>query len=275
MFTRKTKEEEPKIEFLTAVNGMTELVPPVPMRKAMPNWIKKTPLRCPIPNHAPGPGQAQQGPPAPLNSNVPAGGTTIKACAGVIDIMKWGWMIPLWADHEMITFPDTRETGRYQLRPSINEVKTSGFLAFHQEFIPQMEGEYDFSPKLDSPWSIRTPPGYSIALLPLPFADEEFNQPWRVVPGIIDTDRYHAFNVLLKWRYEGRYLMEQGTPMCCVVPFKRTDADMAGVIKQVTQEEIFKIRSRGKGGAGSGDRFITMPYQKWRKQQELAEKNGL
>jgi hypothetical protein len=138
--------------------------------------------------------------------------------------------------------------------------------------MPQKPEEYDFSPKFDSPWLIRTPPGYSIALLALPYADEEFTQPWRIVEGIIDTDRYHNFNVLFKWAFEGRYVMEQGTPLCMVVPFKRSDAAMRGEIKEITEAEHDYLAARGKGGSGRGDRMTTMPYQKWRKQQE---KKGL
>lgn len=254
----RTDIREPQIKFLTNVQGATELVPPVPMRKAMPRWFKDTPLRCPVP-HGP------HGPAPELPSNIPSGMTTIKACAGVVDLMKLGYMIPLWSDHEITTFPDSHTTQQYQIRASINEAKTGGFRPEHSDKMPLMEGEYKFSPKLDSPWVIITPPGWSTMLLPLPFADEEFKQPWRIVPGIIDTDRYHNFNVLLKWRFEGRYLIEQGTPMCAVVPFKRDTTDLPAVIKNISDEEMRRLKAKGKGGVGSGDRMITMPYQRHRR----------
>jgi hypothetical protein len=74
-------------------------------------------------------------------------------------------------------------------------------------------------PKWQNPYSVTTPPGYSI-LFTQPFHRESV---FTILPGIVDTDTYKApVNfpfVLNDIKWEG--LIPAGTPMVQVIPFKR------------------------------------------------------
>ena len=68
-------------------------------------------------------------------------------------------------------------------------------------------------------WTIKTPPGYSV-MISSPVGHNDL--PFKCVPAIVDTDKYDAAlptPVFLKEGFEG--VVERGTPMIQVTPFKR------------------------------------------------------
>lgn len=100
-------------------------------------------------------------------------------------------------------------------------------------------------PKWINPWSIKTPPGYSV-LFVQPFHRESV---FTILPGIVDTDTYNApVNfpfVLNDWGYKG--LIPAGTPMAQVIPFKRDSWDMSiGEAKDLEAQNktTVKLRTR-------------------------------
>ena len=100
------------------------------------------------------------------------------------------------------------------------------------------EGSY---PKWINPWSIKTPPGYSI-LFVQPFHRE---CPFSILPGTVDTDTYTApvnFPFALNdWNFEG--IIPAGTPMAQVIPFKRESWTMS-FGEQKEMEEQAKISTK-------------------------------
>ena len=80
-------------------------------------------------------------------------------------------------------------------------------------------------PKWMNPWSIKTPPGYSVLIISPMHRTSNFT----ILDGIVDTDTYSApINfpfVLNKWNFEG--LISAGTPMAQIIPFKRESWEMS------------------------------------------------
>jgi len=174
---------------------------PKPAKNVLPEWYKDTE------NYM---GNVKQ-------PNIGQGTTkTIKQCMPVFDSLTSGYIIPLpcdiWVDNPV------REDGTH--KPLFSWANFD-LIEYHSqkqaEFHPMNNG-LDI-PKIMSPWSIRTPKGYS-CIFQQPFNRES---PITILPGIVDTDHYFSpVNfpfVLTDETFHG--LIPAGTPLVQVIPFRR------------------------------------------------------
>jgi hypothetical protein len=151
---------------------------------------------------------------------------TIKRCMPVFDAITTGYIITTYTDIFISQKPIFDE----------NNEKTENTMPWYEwpSFVPigwhPLEqapthpnknnlpegGSY---PKFINPWSIQTPPGYSV-LFTAPMHRESV---FTILDGVVDTDKYTApVNfpfVLNDWKFEG--LIPAGTPVAQVIPFKR------------------------------------------------------
>lgn len=137
---------------------------------------------------------------------------TIKKCVPVFDAMTAGYIIRTYVDVQVTQ----RDGAPWYEWPSHNAV------AFHpvtQAALHPSCNEMPY-PKWNNPWAIRTPRGYSTLFVP-PMHNP--NGMFTVLPGLVDTDVYHApVNfpfVLNDARWEG--IIPAGTPMVQIIPIKR------------------------------------------------------
>ena len=92
--------------------------------------------------------------------------------------------------------------------------------------------------KFTNPWIIETPPGWSV----------KFQNPannWsndiEIVQGVVDTDKYYNevnFPFVWKGHEEGEFIIERGTPLIHVIPFKRDDMQMEIGVTDETRKEM-------------------------------------
>lgn len=221
-----------KIVF-TNIFGLSDLYPPEPSIKNIPQWYKDV--------------DAYIG-----NKKIPNGnGTTtgtIKKCMPVFDSISAGYIIktpvdvfvsqktPEYTDKKHFEktgediFLSEEEIKEKNLPETITHYEWANFgiIQFHPieqaPNHPNRNGHYLSYPKWVNPWSIKTPKGYSTI----------FVQPWHresiftIFPGIVDTDSYVApVNfpfVLNDSKWEG--LIPAGTPIAQVIPFKRDEWQM-------------------------------------------------
>jgi Family of unknown function (DUF6065) len=220
--------KEPSIEFLCAAQDKGVIAEPVPAREVMPDWFKRLP--------------------AVDKSRVSTtdNGLTVKRCMPFLDALMAGWILPLPA------------TVRIDISNNGADVNCGWdfdrtLVSNHNSY--QVAGH----PALPRPpckfhnfWNIRTPKGYScLFMAPL----NRPNGVVEVVSGVVDTDEYHS---LIHFPFfaiapDGLYTLEKGTPLVQVIPFKRTDAAMQGVVRAETQAEadkrqkILRATSAGEG----------------------------
>lgn len=157
---------------------------------------------------------------------------TIKRCMPVFDAITGGYILYSYADvfvsQKPLADPETGEpTGK---TVPWYEWPSYALIQFHPVVqAPNHPGRGDLVdggsyPKWINPWSIKTPPGYSV-LFTQPMHRES---PFTILDGIVDTDQYNApVNfpfVLNDWGFEG--LIPAGTPMAQVIPFKRDSWQM-------------------------------------------------
>lgn len=209
----------------TNTMGVPEEYAPQPASSFVPDWYKK--LESYI--------SGEKKPTGEGNTSA-----TIKRCMPVFDSIVGGYIITTYAD----VFVSQRQEFNSETNEPTGktlpwyEWPSFGPIQFHPVVQapthPNRNGLPDGGsyPKWINPWSIKTPPGYSV-LFVQPFHREA---PFTILPGVVDTDTYTApVNfpfVLNDWKFEG--IIPAGTPMAQVIPFKRETWEMS--IGQ--QEEI-------------------------------------
>ena len=232
-----------KIEFWTSEENYISLPHPIPAAKAVPEWYKKLPRsRDP---------QTNETASKVVWSDPEKGftvGATMKECIPVRDYITGGYVIPLWASMVMHT---TDEGGHYFSWQAEDCLHIEGHLAYQTLGTPLNEGdEKQETLKFASPWLFKTPPGYSCL-----FFSPRYSEPQiEILPAIVDTDTQHEVNFPFVFRNNKSgardYVIERGTPIIQILPFKRDDWSSEVIVKSKgTISGINKfIRSFALGG---------------------------
>jgi hypothetical protein len=196
----------PVIEFLCRDEDRGVIPEPVPARSELPAWYR----------HLPG-----------VDRDVLSAtndGVTVKRCLPFLDAMIAGWLIPLAATVRLEVRDDGKsvDAGWEHDRQMVSN---------HGAF--QVAGNpYEPRPpmKFHNHWTIRTAPGWSCLFVP------PLNRPHPVVEvlsGIVDTDRFtNEINFPFVVRADdGVHVLEQGTPIVQVIPFRRDDESPRAVVR--------------------------------------------
>lgn len=171
---------------------------------------------------------------------------TVKWCIPFRDAMSTGYIIPAWAD---ITIQVDRDPETNQLRarqflgdqfePTLN---SHPWVQLGDEATLKIDKPVKSILKLESPWFIRTPIGYSIRVSNPP---NGFHSNLHLFEGIIDTDAYNLrINFPLLWmgREEGMFTIRHGTPIGHVQMFKREKQKI--VVRETRKEEEKKLEAQ-------------------------------
>lgn len=230
--------------------GIPDEYKPIPASKSIPDWYKDLDSYV-------------------FKDKVPDGNGmttgTIKRCMPVFDAIVGGYIIPTYVDvfisQREVFYADKEHfesTGETVEKPEEEkkdlpvtqpwyEWPSYGPISFHPiEQAPNHpnrnnhQGNY---PKWKNPWSIKTPPGYSVLLVQPMHRESIFS----ILPGVVDTDTYTApVNfpfVLNDVSFKG--LIPAGTPMAQVIPFKRDEWNMKfGEFKDLQEQGNVTVKLR-------------------------------
>jgi hypothetical protein len=218
MFFRKQK---PTINFVPAMEALAENVPVQKASDVLPTWWKdiKPPVKDPF-----FVGSAS-------NSN-----SSIKRCPGIMDILKHGWIIPAWCDIAI------KVNGRIGLQWKFSDSRFFASCHTHDQFLDHVpeyiRKKYFWVLKLHNPWSVVTSPGYSTIHID-PFY--HFNEFFDTASGIQETDYYHDTNIFLYIKKEGSFIIERGTPLVILYPYKREE--IVGIVEKYNKERFTKLKA--------------------------------
>jgi len=224
MFARR----KPTIEFLCTPDDQGVLAAPVPAKDVMPDWFKRLPAID----------KAQM---TPTNNAL-----TVKRCMPFLDALTTGWILPLAATVRL----EVRDEGRtVNAGWDFDRVMVSNHNSHQVTGHPRQPRP---PCKFHNYWTIRTPPGWSCLFVP------PLNRPHpavEIVAGIVDTDSYLAqiHFPFFAIAGDGIHVLEKGTPLVQVIPFKRADTALPGVIKAetsadaATRQRIFRNTLAGDG----------------------------
>lgn len=200
---------QPKIEFFTDNDDLLDF-PPIPARKALPEWFKDLAPAIDLP---PGKSKFPFGLSKALRlSNVNA---TIRRCPGIISYLSEGYLIPLWADFLV------QIRGQTVYCVGSNELAHASPHSKEMQYstMPLPDTYLQDSVKFTNPWKVRTPPGWSV-MLSQPFY--QFESRFTVVPGVVDADVYHHIHVNTFFRKgDTDHQLKMGMPFVHVMPFQR------------------------------------------------------
>jgi hypothetical protein len=142
---------------------------------------------------------------------------TFKKCVPLLDSLSSGYIIPLWAD----VMVEQENNFPYIYWKTERDIFEEHGLPSKE--IPAPVGYDQVVYKYLNCWIPQTPKGYSCLIVsPLGYNDLAF----KAVPAIVDTDRSTlelVFPMWVKSGFEG--IVEKGTPMIQIIPFKRDDWD--------------------------------------------------
>ncbi len=226
-------KRQPRLTFLCRKQDEGVIPAPVRAKTALPDWFRKLP---------------------PVDKDklsVNDGALTVKRCMPFVDAMATGWIIGLAATVRMQISDGGRQVdcGWDFDRTMVSNHATHQVAGNPREPSPPS--------KFHNYWTIRTEPGWSCLFLPL------LNRPngiFEVVSGVVDTDTYHSeiHFPFFPTADDGLYVIERGTPLVQVIPFKRDTSDLAAEIRSETQQEAEdreKIRRQTMAADGWYRRF--------------------
>ena len=151
--------------------------------------------------------------------------TTVKKCIPFLDAMLTGYIIPTPVDYRFWYNAEKHEV-IFDINPNLPEefskkVGISGHTQ-NQFNVNLMSNErtLDSVFKFMNTWHIQTPKNYSCIFT------HPFNRslPYKILDGVIDTDSYFtSVNFPFYWTgpIDKEIIIEAGSPMCLVIPFKR------------------------------------------------------
>lgn len=208
----KLHKPAPKLRFMCDPKDEGIIAPPVPAKTVLPEWFRKLPA-------------IDQ-----KMVSVTDNAMTVKRCMPFLDAMTTGWILPLGATVRL----EIKDEGR---------TVTAGW-EFDKVMVSnhnphQVTGNpHEPRPpcKFHNYWTVKTPPGWSCAFVPL------LNRPnplFQCFAGIVDTDTYHS---LIHFPFiatggDGIHVIERGTPLVQVIPFKRETTDLEAVVGPETEDE--------------------------------------
>lgn len=189
-----------KIIFTDIQNVDGVLAKPKPASEYIPEWYKQAkPYTDP------------SGKKAPTTDGTPY--ATIKRCMPLYDMMTAGYIMETPYD---IYVRQTEDGPYFQW----GDTDALHFQSMEQFQNHPYSRDINYAVRINIPWSIKTPKGWSILVL-----EPQHQEPGPIAcaSGIIDTDDYSIpFNMFLKLRdpnFEG--MIPAGTPFLQIIPFKR------------------------------------------------------
>lgn len=161
--------------------------------------------------------------PPQSNSNPQSG--TVKRCVPFLEASSFGYIIPLWSDVFV-----TAKNGDITIEFPPNLMMDTTLSSHDSVQIkghPLENTKYGSIPlKFHNPWIIETPENVSCLFTsPLNHMETRF----KILDGVVDTDTYYNnINFPFLWTgNDGEYFIPQGTPLVQVIPFVRTDFEVA------------------------------------------------
>lgn len=194
------------IRFSCAPADEGVIAPPVPAKAYLPGWFRKLPAVDP---------EVED-----LNNT----GLTVKRCMPFLDAMTTGWIIPLAATVRL----DISESGtRVDAGWDFDRTMVSNHGTFQVKGNPMGARP---PCKFHNYWTIATPPGWSRCLFVNPL--NRPNGVFEVAAGIVDTDTYRSpiHFPFFATGEDGLHVVEKGSPLVQVIPFKRETAEIAADI---------------------------------------------
>jgi hypothetical protein len=146
---------------------------------------------------------------------IPSPTVTVKQCVPTLEMLGAGYYMPLYSDCFV------------QQKDNLPTISWAGSVNVFDVWSPHQVSNFELDEncsnvvfKYHHGWTIKTPPGWSCLFLhPVSYP----NLPFKSISGIVDTDIYDGeINVPIILKKDFKGILEKGTPMFQIIPFKRS-----------------------------------------------------
>lgn len=209
-----------EIEFIALDKYAFEVCPkPFPASQAIPQWWKDA---SPYIKNEDNP----DGKKIIVSNN--ESNASFKKCTPMLDMLSSGYIVPLWADVQ-VTIQDHGPQLTWRVHKQVFDIH------YGQE-VETPDGYQKTQFKFLNQWVPKLPKGFSALIIPCPGYP---NSIFRPISGVIDYDKTtHPLYppVYLKNDFDG--IVEKGTPMFQIIPFKRNNWNSKFSFLEAGQELI-------------------------------------
>ena len=168
------------------------------------------------------PGLEMAWPVEPISQQTPPRGKkgNMNVCPGILDYNAMGYMIRAWSEIHI-----NQDSGNFQAHVNDREHDiTKGECGrLNSDLVPWEYGEV-CEPnvlKIELPWLIETPPGYSCIQTSPFYHGFDLEPAVMTYPGIVDTDGLHRLSWVFSVRHHESFIIPRGTPLLQIIPFRR------------------------------------------------------
>lgn len=209
------KPRQSAIGFRCAAEDHGVIAEPVAARQVLPDWFRRIPAID------------------KAHLTATDNGLTVKRCMPFLDAMMTGWILPLAATVRL----EVKDDGR-----TVNAGWEFDKVMVSNHNPHQVAGSpSDPRPpcKFHNYWTIETPPGWSCLFVqPLNRTEPRF----QLFSGVVDTDTYQS---LIHFPFvataaDGVHVIDKGTPLMQVIPFRREAAALEATIGSERPEEALR-----------------------------------
>jgi hypothetical protein len=194
-----------EIEFVALDKYAFEVCPkPFPASQAIPQWWKDASPYIKSENNPDG---------KKIIVSDHESNASFKKCTPMLDMLSSGYIVPLWADVQ-VTIQEQGPQLTWRVHKQVFDIH------YGQE-VETPDGYQKTQFKFLNQWVPKLPKGFSALIIPCPGYP---NNIFRPISGVIDYDKTtHPLYppVYLKNDFEG--IVEKGTPMFQIIPFKRNN----------------------------------------------------
>lgn len=157
---------------------------------------------------------------------------TVKRCLPSFDGLTAGYIFTLWADVQVSYDDKTGTSIKWLVDRPVFDTWSDGQVSNYE--LPDGFGKTVFKYKYG--FDIQTPRGYS-SLITHPLAYP--NLPFRVIPGIVDTDILKTdINTPLVFKQGFEGILEKGTPMFQLIPVQRQNWVAETVVQKPKEHDL-------------------------------------
>jgi hypothetical protein len=146
---------------------------------------------------------------------------TAKKCTPMLDGITSGYIVPLWCD---VQIKQVKDEGNKKWFPKITWRIDQDVFQLHGPSSKEIPAPFGYDQevfKFLTYFRVETPKGYSI-MVKTPSG--HYNLPFYAIPAVIDSDKSVIDNNFPCWIQTGfEGIVEKGTPMAQITPFKRTN----------------------------------------------------
>jgi hypothetical protein len=191
------------LKFKCFIKEVAENMPLIPIREHKFKWVEEAKEFYKTANH-------------PVKTT---------SCPGMFSMLNTGWIHRSYMDIRVETYKDGDS---YKTMTSYDQERIAGeagpfvgqYIDFHSsiqtQWIDFPKGSSRTMLKIQSPWFVEIPKGYSLLMMPIPYADDAR---FTAAHGLLKGNNY--LNVQLFWNQkEGIEIIKKGTPLNQMVLIK-------------------------------------------------------